>query len=70
MDLTQSFFVLSTDYKSTLLQEIYYLSKFLHFTYMDYMSMPVFERKFLLNMLVEEKEKENNEWEKSKNKND
>jgi hypothetical protein len=37
---------------------------------MDYMSMPVFERKFLLNMLVEEKEKENNEWEKSKNKND
>lgn len=33
------------------------------------MIMPVFERKFLINMLVEEFEKRNEEYEKSKNKN-
>lgn len=30
--------------------------------------MPVFERKFLINMLVEEKEKEREAWENSKSK--
>lgn len=69
MGLDQSFFVLSTDYKAVQLQETYYMAKYLNFSYLDIMSMPVFERKFLLNMLVEEKQKETDGWENSKKAN-
>jgi len=45
------------------------MAKYLNFSYLDIMSMPVFERKFLLNMLVEEKQKETDGWENSKKAN-
>jgi hypothetical protein len=66
--LTQNFFVHSTDYKTSVLEEIYYLGKHLNFTYSDIMIMPVYERKFLVNMLVEEFEKKKQDYENEKAK--
>jgi len=63
-----SFFVLSSNYKKTMLEEIYYLCRHVNMTYTDCMSMPTFERKFFVNMLIEEFNKKNEQVEKQNNK--
>jgi hypothetical protein len=52
-----NFFVLSSQYKKTLLDEIYYLTKLANFSYSDIMNMPTFERKFFIDKLTEEYQK-------------
>jgi hypothetical protein len=64
----RSFFDLSSDYKKIQLDEIYYLSKHVNFSYSDILIMPVFERKYFINKLVEEFDKRNEMIEKQKNK--
>lgn len=64
----QSFFDLSSDYKKNQLDEIYYLSRHANFSYSDILTMPVFERKYFINKLVEEFDKRNEMIEKQKNK--
>jgi len=63
-----SFFVLSSDYKKSMLQEIYYLCRHVNMTYTDGMTMPTYERKFFVNMLIEEFNKKNEQIEKQNNK--
>lgn len=66
--LGQSFFVLSSDYKKTMLDEFFYLSKHVNMSYSDLMIMPTFERKYFINKLSSEFEKRNEEIEKARNK--
>lgn len=66
--LGQSFFVLSSDYKKIMLDEFYYLSKNVNFSYSDMMTMPTYERKYFINKLSSEFEKRNEEIEKARNK--
>lgn len=66
--LGQSFFVLSSDYKKTMLDEFFYLSKHVNMSYSDLMTMPTFERKYFINKLSSEFEKRNEEYEKARNK--
>jgi hypothetical protein len=66
--LGRSFFVLSSDYKKTMLDEFYYLSKNVNLSYSDMMTMPTYERKYFINKLSSEFEKRNEEIEKSRNK--
>jgi len=64
-----SFFDLSSDpnFKRNQLDEFYYLSRHAHFSYGDMLKMPVFERKYFINKLIEEFEKKNEAYEKAKN---
>lgn len=64
----RSFFDLSSEYKKNQLDEIYYLSKHANFSYSDILIMPVYERKYFINKLVEEFDKRNEMIEKQKNK--
>lgn len=64
----RSFFDLSSDYKKSQLDEIYYLCKHANFSYSDILIMPVFERKYFISKLVEEFDKRNEMIEKQKNK--
>ena len=64
----RSFFDLSSEYKKIQLDEIYDLSKHANFSYSDILIMPVFERKYFINKLVEEFDKRNEMIEKQKNK--
>tara|TARA_R110002012_G_scaffold264628_2_gene448018 strand:+ start:627 stop:785 length:159 start_codon:yes stop_codon:yes gene_type:complete len=50
------------------LQEIYYLAKYLNFSHSDIVNLPIFERKFYLDMLLKEFEKKNEMAERAKNK--
>ena len=49
-----------------MLDEIYYLSKHANFRYSDILIMPIYERKYFVNKLVEEFEKRNEVIEKQK----
>ena len=51
-----------------MLQEIYYLCRHVNMTYTDGMTMPTYERKFFVNMLIEEFNKKNEQIEKQNNK--
>ena len=64
----RSFFDLSSDYKKSQLDEFYFLGKHVNFSYGDMLIMPVFERKYFINKLVEEFDKRNEMIEKQKNK--
>ena len=64
----QSFFDLSSDYKKNQLDEIYYLCRHANFSYSDILTMPVYERKYFINKLVEEFDKRSEMVEKQKNK--
>jgi len=52
-----TFFVLSSDYRKIQTEEFYYLSSLLHISYQDFLIMPVFVRKFLLEKWIEENNK-------------
>jgi hypothetical protein len=51
-----------------MMDEFYYLSKYVHFSYSDMIKMPIFERKYFINKLVTEFEKKNEQAEQSRNK--
>jgi hypothetical protein len=55
--LGQSFFDLSSNNKKIILDEIYYLSKYVNMTYTELMKIPTYERKYFINKLVEEFDK-------------
>ncbi len=52
--LGSTFFALSSEYRKGQIDEFYYLAKLLNITYSDFLSMPVFMRKYLLNKWMEE----------------
>jgi len=49
-----NFFGLSSQYKITILDEFYYFSKIFRTQYSEFMSLPTYVRKYLINKYVEE----------------
>jgi len=66
--LVPPFFVLSSEYRRALLEEIYYLVKHANFTYHDVVHMPIFERRFFIDKITEEFRKRNEKIEEMRNK--
>jgi len=64
--LGRSFFGLSSEYRVAMLDEVYYLCKMVNMTYSDVMTMPTYERKFFINKLVGELEKQTEAYEKNR----
>ena len=62
-----TFFVLSSDYRQSMLDEIYYLVKFANFSHENVTRMPIYERRYYLGKLIEEYEKKREEADKAKN---
>jgi hypothetical protein len=56
--LGSTFFVLSSDYRKTQIDEFYYLNSLLKISYSDFEKMPVFIRKYLLEKWIEENQKD------------
>jgi hypothetical protein len=54
LGLGWSFFALSSEYRLGQLTEYYYLTKLLHVSYYDFLAMPIFIRKFLINKWIED----------------
>ena len=54
----QTFFVLSSDYRKGQIDEFFYLNTLLKITYQDFLQMPIFIRKYLLDKWVETNKKE------------
>ena len=52
-----TFFVLSSDYRVGQINEFYYLAKLLNISYSDFLKMPIFFRKYLLDKWVKENTK-------------
>jgi hypothetical protein len=52
-----TFFALSSDYRQGQIDEFYYLAQIFHVSYNDFMNMPLFVRKYMLDKWVKEKEK-------------
>jgi hypothetical protein len=48
-----TFFALSSDYRKGQLDEFYYLSTLMNISYTDFLQMPIFTRKYLLDKWVE-----------------
>ena len=48
-----TFFALSSDYRKGQLDEFYYLSTLMNISYADFLQMPIFARKYLLDKWVE-----------------
>ena len=53
-----TFFVLSSDYRKNQLDEFYYLNTLLNITYQDFVTMPIFVRKYLLDKWLEDNKKD------------
>jgi hypothetical protein len=53
-----TFFALSSDYRKSQLDEFYYLTKLLNISYNDFLQMPIFARKYLLDKWIEENKKD------------
>ena len=49
-----TFFVLSSDYRKSQIDEFYYLTKLLNISYSDFLSIPIFYRKYILDKWVKE----------------
>lgn len=49
-----TFFVLSSEYKKLILDEVYFLVKNANFNYSDVMSMPTYQRKYFIGKVVQE----------------
>ena len=60
-----TFFVLSSDYKKIILDEIFFLVKNANFSYVDVMTMPTYERKYFIGKVLEEYDTIREEREKS-----
>jgi hypothetical protein len=57
LGLGLTFFVLSSDYRKGQIDEFYYLKTLLNVSYSDFLIMPIFIRKYLLNKWVELEQK-------------
>ena len=64
----RSFFDLSSEYKRVQLDEFYFLGKHVNFSYGDMLIMPVFERKYFINKIIEDFDRKQEMYEKQKNK--
>ena len=53
-----TFFVLSSDYRKSQLDEFYYLNSLLNISYQDFLIMPLFTRKYLLDKWIEDNKKD------------
>ena len=53
-----TFFVLSSDYRKSQLDEFYYLNTLLKISYQDFLIMPLFARKYLLDKWIEDNKKD------------
>jgi len=49
-----SFFGLSIDYRKVLSDEYYYFTKFLNVSYTDFLLLPTWLRKYMLDKLIED----------------
>ncbi len=58
LHLGLNFFARSLEYKNFLMDEIYYLVKYANFNYSEVLNMPIYERKYYLNKLLQEYKKE------------
>jgi hypothetical protein len=58
LDLGWTFFALSSNYRKSQIDEFYYLTKLLNISYQDFLIMPLFIRKYLLDKWVEENKKD------------
>ena len=54
----RTFFVLSSDYRKSQIDEFYYLNSLMKVTYQDFQQMPIFVRKYLLDKWVEDNKKD------------
>ena len=57
-DLGWSFFALSSNYRKGQLDEFFYLNTLMKITYQDFLTMPLFVRKYLLDKWIEENKKD------------
>lgn len=53
-----TFFALSSNYRKGQLDEFYYLNTLMKITYQDFLTMPLFVRKYLLDKWIEENKKD------------
>ncbi len=53
-----NFFVLSSDYRKGQIDEFYYLNKLLGISWVDFETMPLFVRKYLLDKWIEDNRKD------------
>lgn len=53
-----TFFALSSDYRKNQLDEFFYLNTLLKITYQDFVTMPIFVRKYLLDKWLEDNKKD------------
>ena len=58
LGLGSNFFALSSNYRKTQIDEIYYLNNLMKITYQDFNQMPIFVRKYLLDKWIEENKKD------------
>jgi hypothetical protein len=49
-----SFFALSSDYVKYLIDEFYILARFLRMSYTDYLNIPTYIRKYLIDKIIED----------------
>lgn len=57
-DLGWTFFALSSNYRKGQLDEFYYLNTLMKITYQDFLAMPLFVRKYLLDKWIEDNKKD------------
>jgi hypothetical protein len=57
-DLGWTFFDLSSNYRKGQLDEFYYLNTLMKITYQDFLAMPLFVRKYLLDKWIEDNKKD------------
>jgi hypothetical protein len=55
----QIFSGFNSEYHKNLLDEIYVLVKYGHFSYSDIYSMPTYQRRYFIDKMVEENDKKN-----------
>jgi hypothetical protein len=58
LGLGSNFFALSSDYRKNQIDEFYYLNNLMKVTYQDFLQMPIFVRKYLLDKWVEDNTKD------------
>ena len=58
----------SDELAKSLLEEIFFFYNYLHQPKSECMSLPIYERKWIINKFIEEKEKENAAMESAKRK--
>jgi hypothetical protein len=56
--LGSTFFALSSDYRKGQIDEFYYLKTLMNISYSDFLIMPIFIRKYLLDKWVELNQKD------------